>query len=90
MNTGVNSIYVGNIPEKIPSELSKDDSASSVNTFKLTHIDKNARMRDHKGALNRLTEAMIINMARNITNPSPSLTLTIASMDAKATPVPFG
>ena len=73
----VNSIYVGNILENIPSELSKHDNTSSVNTFKLSHIDKNARMRDYQGALNWLTEAMIINVARNITNPSPALTLTM-------------
>ena len=73
----VNSIYVGNILENIPSELSKHDSASSINTFKLSHIDKNARIRDYQGAINWLTEAMIINIARNITNPSPALTLTM-------------
>lgn len=72
-----NSIYVGNILENIPSELSKHDSASSINTFKLSHIDKNARMREYQGALKWLTEAMIINVARNTTDPSPALTLTL-------------
>ena len=72
-----NNIYVGYILENIPSELSKHDSSSSVNTFKLSHIDRNARMREYQGPLNWLTEAMIISVARNTTDPSPALTLTL-------------
>lgn len=69
-----NSIYLGNILDNIPSELSKAERSS---TFKLSHVDKNARYREYSGPLNWLTEAMIINMARNVTDPSPALTLNM-------------
>ncbi len=69
-----NSSYVGNILDNIPSELSKHEKNSS---FKLSHVDKNARYREYKGPLNWLSEAMIVNVARNITDPSPALTLNM-------------
>ena len=69
-----NKIYVGNILENIPSELSKHEKSS---TFKLTHVDKNARYREYSGPLNWLREAMIVNEARNVTDPSPALTLNM-------------
>jgi len=69
-----NRIYVGNILDNIPSELSKHEKSS---TFKLSHVDKNARYREYSGPLNWLTEAMIVNTARNITDPSPALTLNM-------------
>jgi len=72
-----NSQYVGSILENIPSELSRHDSPNAINTFTLTHIDKNARYREYSGALHWLTEAMIVNVARNITDPSPALTLSM-------------
>ncbi len=72
-----NSNYVGNILENIPSELSKHESSSNINTFKLSHVDKNARYREYKGPLNWLSEAMIVNVARNVTDPSPALTLNL-------------
>jgi len=69
-----NKVYVGNILENIPSELSKHKKSS---TFKLSHVDKNARYREYRGPLNWLKEAMIINEARNVTDPSPALTLNM-------------
>lgn len=69
-----NKIYVGNILENIPSELSKHEKSS---TFKLTHVDKNARYREYSGPLNWLREAMIVNEARNVTDPSPALTINV-------------
>ena len=69
-----NKIYVGNILENIPSELSKHEKSS---TCKLTHVDKNARYREYSGPLNWLREAMIVNVARNVTDPSPALTLNM-------------
>ncbi|MBR1628161.1 MAG: ATP-binding protein [Lachnospiraceae bacterium] len=69
-----NSAYIGNILDNIPSELSKHKKSS---TFKLSHIDKNARYREYSGSLNWLMEAMIVNVARNVTDPSPALTLTM-------------
>ena len=43
-----NRVYVGNILDNIPSELSKHDKSS---TFKLSHVDKNARYREYSGAV---------------------------------------
>lgn len=68
-----NEIYVGNILDNIPSELSKTERSS----FKLSHINKNARYREYKGPLNWLTESMVAVVARNVTDPSPALTLNM-------------
>lgn len=72
-----NSEYVGNVLDNIPGELSKHDRISKVNTFHVSHINKNARLREYQGPINWLNEAMIINIARNTTDPSPALTLTM-------------
>jgi predicted AAA+ superfamily ATPase len=69
-----NRIYVGNILDNIPSELSKHEKSS---TFKLSHVDKNARYREYSGPLNWLEEAMIANVARRVSDPSPALTLSM-------------
>jgi predicted AAA+ superfamily ATPase len=69
-----NSSHIGNILDNIPSELSKHEKSG---TFKLSHIDKNARQREYKGSLNWLSEAMIVNVARNVSDPSPALTLSM-------------
>ena len=69
-----NSIYVGNILDNIPSELSKSEKSS---TFTLSHVDKNARYREYSGPLNWLTKAMIVNVARNVKDPGPALTLNM-------------
>ena len=69
-----NSTYVGNILDNIPSELSKHEKSS---TFKLSHVNKNARYREYSGPLNWLSEAMIVSVARNVTDPSPALTLNM-------------
>ncbi len=71
---GENSTYIGNILDNIPSELSKHEKSS---TFKLSHVDKNARYREYRKPLTWLTEAMIANVARNVTDPSPALTLNM-------------
>ena len=69
-----NSTYLGNILDNIPSELSKHEKSSS---FKLSHVDKNARYREYSSPLTWLSEAMIVNVARNVTDPSPALTLSM-------------
>lgn len=71
------SEYVGNILDNIPSELSQHDFSSSTNEFHLFHIGKNARLREYKGPLRWLDEAMIINLARNSHDPSLALTLNL-------------
>lgn len=72
-----NTEYVGNILDNIPSELARHDSISKTSEFRFAHIDKNARLREYRGPLRWLDEAMIINIARNTTDPSPALTLNL-------------
>ena len=69
------STYLGNILDNIPSELSKHEKSG----FTLSHVDKNARYREYRGPLSWLSEAMIVNLARNVTDPSPALTLSMDS-----------
>ncbi len=69
-----NGTYIGNILDNIPSELSKHEKS---NIFRLSHVDKNARYREYYRPLNWLDEAMIVNVARNVSDPSPALTLSI-------------
>ena len=69
-----NGSYIGNILDNVPSELSKHEKSSS---FKLSHINKNARYREYGGPLRWLEEAMIVNVARSVSDPSPALTLDL-------------
>lgn len=69
-----NSTYLGNILDNIPSQLSKHEKSS---TFRLYQVNKNARYREYSSPLNWLAEAMIVNVARNVTDPSPALTLNM-------------
>ena len=69
-----NATYIGNIFDSIPSELSRHDSEEG---FRLSHIHKNARIREYQGPLRWLEEAMIANVARNCSDPSPALTLNL-------------
>lgn len=66
-----NPEYVTNFFERIPSELSKHDKR-----YVLSHIDPNARIRDYKGPIKWLDEAMIINIANNVNDPSAALNLS--------------
>ena len=66
-----NPEYVTNFFERIPSELSKHDKR-----YVLSHIDHNARIRDYKDPIKWLDEAMIINIANNVDDPSAALNLS--------------
>lgn len=72
-----NSEYVWNILDNIPSELSNHEATLQTKLFHFSHINKNARLREYKGPLRWLDEAMIINLARNTNEPSPALTLNL-------------
>ena len=72
-----NSEYIGNVLDNIPAELCQQDGTARLNTFRLTHINKNARLREYQGSIRWLDEAMIINLARSTADPSPALTLTL-------------
>lgn len=67
-----NSNYVSNFFDRIPSELSKHDKR-----YILSHVDPNARIRDYKGPIKWLDEAMIINIANNVDDPSVAFNLGI-------------
>lgn len=60
-----------NILWHIPSELSKHDKK-----FMLSHIDPNARIRDYKGPLGWLDDAMIINISENVSEISAAFNLS--------------
>ena len=45
------------------------------NRYNLSHIDPNARIREYKGPINWLDEAMIINISENINDPSAAFNL---------------
>ena len=66
-----NPTYVKNMFWHIPSELSKHDKK-----YNLTHIDPNARLREYKGPINWLDEAMIINISEKVNDPSVAFNLS--------------
>ncbi len=66
-----NPTYVKNIFWHIPSELSKHDKR-----YGLSHVDPDARMREYKGSFSWLDEAMIINVAENVNDPSTAFNLS--------------
>ncbi len=74
----VNSDYVGNLFENIPSELSKHDKE-----YVLTHIDDSARLARYNQSIGWLEDAMIVNVARNVTEPSAALSLSLDSTKFK-------
>lgn len=55
----------------IPSELSKHDKK-----YVLSHVNPNGRLREYKGPINWLNEAMIVNIAENVTDPSAAFNLS--------------
>ena len=73
-----NQEYVTNFFDRIPSELSKHDKR-----YVLSHISPNARIRDYKGSVKWLDEAMIINIANNVDDPSVAFNLDITDPSFK-------
>ena len=73
-----NPKYVTSFFDRIPSELSKHDKR-----FVLAHIDKSARVREYKGPIRWLDEAMIINIANNVDDPSAAFNLSISDPSFK-------
>lgn len=64
--------YVGNLFDNIPPELSKHDKE-----FVMTHIDNSARLARYSKSIGWLDDAMIVNVARNVTEPSVALSLSM-------------
>ena len=73
-----NPEYVTNFFDRIPSELSKHDKR-----YILSHIEPNARVRDYKEPIRWLSEAMIINIANNVDDPSVALNLSVVDPSFK-------
>ena len=67
-----NSEYVTNFFDRIPSELSKHDKR-----YVLSHIDDNARIKNYRDPIRWLDEAMIINLANNVDDPSAAFNMAI-------------
>ena len=67
-----NPTYVTGFFERIPSELSKHDKR-----YVLTHIEPNARLRNYRPPISWLDEAMIINLASNVDDPSAAFNLAV-------------
>lgn len=74
----VNQDYLFNLFDNIPSELSKHNKE-----FILSHVSKSARIQQYKESIGWLEDSMIANVARNIDDPSPALSLSLDDMKFK-------
>lgn len=72
------SLYVTNFFDRIPSELSQHDKR-----YVLSHINDQARMREYRGPIRWLDEAMIINIASKVDDPSAAFQLSISDPSFK-------
>lgn len=72
------SLYVTNFFDRIPSELSQHDKR-----YVLSHINEQARLREYKGPIRWLDEAMIINIASKVDDPSEAFQLSISDPSFK-------
>ena len=68
----VNNVFLGNLFDNIPSELSKHDKQ-----FVLNHINDSARISRYHESIGWLEDAMIVNVARNVNDPSAALSLSL-------------
>ena len=68
----VNNVFLGNLFDNIPSELSKHDKQ-----FVLNHINNSARISRYNESIGWLEDAMIVNVARNVNDPSAALSLSL-------------
>lgn len=67
------SEYVTDFFNRIPAELSQHDKC-----YVLAHINDQARMREYRGPIRWLDEAMIVNIASKVDEPSAALNLSIS------------
>lgn len=70
--------YVRGFFERIPSELSKHDKR-----YVLSHVEKGARMREYAGPIRWLDQAMVVNIANNVDDPSAALNLAVTDPSFK-------
>ena len=66
-----NPSYVTNFFDRIPAELSKHDKR-----YMLSHVDSNARIKEYRDPIRWLEEAMIVNIANSVEDPSVALNLS--------------
>ena len=69
-----NLVYVRNFFDRIPSELSKHDKR-----YVLSHIDSSARIRNYQGPIRWLDEAMIVNLASKVDDPSAAFNFGVTA-----------
>ena len=74
----VNNNHLFNLFDNIPSELSKHDKQ-----YVISHADKSARLAFYKESIGWLEDAMIVNVARNVAEPSPALSLSLDDLRFK-------
>ena len=70
--------YVRGFFERIPSELSKHDKR-----YVISHVGKGARMREYAGPIRWLDQAMVVNIANNVDDPSAALNLAVTDPSFK-------
>ncbi len=70
--------YVRGFFDRIPSELSKHDKRNVI-----SHVDKGARMREYAGPIRWLDQAMVVNIANNVDDPSATLNLAVTDPSFK-------
>ncbi len=74
----VNIDHLFNLFDNIPSELSKHDKQ-----YVISHADKSARLAFYKESIGWLEDAMIVNVARNVSEPSTALSLSLDDLRFK-------
>ena len=73
-----NSAYVTNFFDRIPAELAKHDKR-----YFLSHVGPNARIRDYRNPIRWLEEAMIVNIANNVDEPSAAFNMSVSDPSFK-------
>lgn len=73
-----NSKYVTNFFERVPSELSQHNKQ-----YVISHIESGARIREYQGPIRWLEEAMIVNLANQVDEPSAAFNLSITNPSFK-------
>lgn len=77
-HAGKYSLKVESIFDEIPAQLQRHEKK-----FKITSLDKEARLRDYKKSFLWLNDAMIVNNAYNTTEPSIGLSLNMDNTSYK-------
>ena len=77
-HSGKYSLKVESIFDEIPSQLQRHEKK-----FKITSLNKDAKLRDYEDAFMWLSDAMIVNYAFNTTEPNIGLSLNLDNTSYK-------